>query len=101
MSWCPTVDKRAEAALLSALDGLGGAERVYFDWSAPAVYRIEPEGHEAMVLACYGCRTVAVVVGTPTRATSYTHGCGAVIALRPPQEVIAHGNRGRGYAIPS
>jgi hypothetical protein len=91
------------AQLRAALEGSGGEGRHYFDvGDVPAVYRIEPAGSEAMVAlhpACPGNDGdgfVTVKLGSPRRelVTVPCSGCGAVLELHPPAEVVAFGRSG-------
>lgn len=97
------MDKRARYALARALAELGSEGRHYFDTGeVPAVYRIEPPGHEAMVAlhpACPGNDgdgMVTVKLGSPRRdvVTVQCSGCGAGLELHPPLEVVAYGRSG-------
>lgn len=98
------MDKRARRALELGLAGIFETEgRHYFDTGdVPAVYRIEPAGSEAMVAlhpACPGDDgdgMVTVKLGTPRRPVVYVgcSGCGTLLELHPPIEVVAFGRSG-------
>lgn len=97
------MDKSARYALQKALAELGeSSERHYFDLEAAAVYRIEPAGSEAVVALHQPCPGndgsgfVTVKLGTPRAPIVKVEcsGCGAVLELHPPAEVVAYGRSG-------
>lgn len=98
------MDRSARYNLERALREMGAeaSERHYFDLEAAAVYRIEPPGSEAMVALHEPCPGnggsgfVTVKLGSP-RAPHVRipcSGCGMVLELRPPAEVVAYGRSG-------
>lgn len=70
--------------------------RVYTDELGPAVYRIDPPGHECIALACMACRTVTIRPGSPRLAelAMACQQCGRSWDLRPPADVLAFGRSG-------
>jgi hypothetical protein len=98
------MDKRAEALLRDALAGaLQDEGRHYVDLGdTPAIYRIEPPGSEAVVAMHPSCRAndgdpfVTVKLGTPRAPELVVPclGCGVLLPLRPPAEVVAYGRSG-------
>lgn len=85
----------ADTAAGTLGDALGGdAGTIRRDTAGPAVYRIDP-GREATAIACGRCRFVRIVLSIPRvpALVATCPQCGARVALAPPLDVLAAGQR--------
>jgi ribosomal protein S27E len=78
-------------------DALGDGGTIRRDTIGPAVYRIDP-GAEATAIACERCRFVQIVLTIPRVAAlvAACPQCGRRVALAPPLDVLAAGQRPAG-----